>query len=97
MANKTDFAYDVILRIRRLAEVADVSDALVSEWASSEFGSGGANEIVDGDLTDFQSSAADLTAAITLLTQFNNFVGNSAVIQGDYYSSLNKVRRGHSG
>ena len=97
MANKSDFAYDIILRMRRLAEVADVGDSLAKEWSDSGFGSGGANEIVDADLTDYQISAADLTSAITLLQQFNNFTGNSAVSQGDYMSTLNKVRRGHSG
>ena len=97
MANKDGFAYDIILRMRRLAEVADVGDSLAKEWSDSGFGSGGGNEIVDGDLTDYQISAADLTAAITLLQQFNNFVGNDPVTQGDYMSTLNKVRRGHSG
>ncbi len=97
MANKSDFVYDVILRMRRLAEVADVGDSLAKEWSDSGFGSGGGNEIVDGDLTDFQITAAELTSAITLLQQFNNFVGNSAVLQGDYMATLNKVRRGHSG
>ena len=61
MANKADFVYDVILRMRRLAEVADVGDSLAKEWSDSGFGSGGGNEIVDGDLTDFQITATELT------------------------------------
>lgn len=97
MANKTTYAYEVIRIVRRLAEMADIVDERHQAFFDNQFQSGGANEIVDGDLTDFSVSAADFTAGITLLEQFKNFKNNAAVTQADYLATMNKLRDGHSG
>ncbi len=54
--------------------------------------SGGADVIVDSDISDVvDMSAAELAALITLIEQLENFVNNAAVAQGDYGSTLSKA------
>jgi hypothetical protein len=40
-----------------------------------------------------EMTVSDLSSAITLLQQFNNFMGNSAVTTGDYSSTISKWNR----
>lgn len=102
MANKTDFVYDVILAARRLASVMDVADALVNEYQDNTFqvdlSPAAAEAIVDGDVTQYQITAADVGAGMTLLEQFSKFCNNDGTqVTGDYADTINALRRGHSG
>jgi hypothetical protein len=55
-------------------------------------GSGGSNEITQADLDNAGINLSDFTSLITLFEQLNNFASNQPVVQGDYISTLNKIR-----
>ncbi len=89
---KTSFANACKNVSTQLALAANEIDDLIGIYFDRGYNSGGANEIVDADLTDQNVSAADVTAFITMAQQFNNFLDNASVTEGDYDATLNKLR-----
>lgn len=92
MASKATFA-------TRCQEISTALALLQKEAESTEeayfdrgYNGGGASPIVDGDLTAHGITAATLAAFITLAQQLKNFNNNAAVTQGDYGSTLSKMR-----
>jgi hypothetical protein len=92
--HKSAFTSTFIARIEELAKVMDQINAMTEEYFDNGYNSGGADEIVDGDLTDFAITATELGNGITLFQQLDNFFGNSAVSTGDYRATVNMLRRG---
>lgn len=93
MSRKTQYVENIMKIMEYLGQVGDVAADRHKEYFDRTYGSGGANEIVDADLTAYDLTAAEFTSAVTLLEQVKNLVGNSAVTQADYAATLNKVRR----
>jgi hypothetical protein len=56
------------------------------------FNSGGANAIVDSDLTQYNLKAADVAAGMTMAEQLQNFINNAVVAQADYETTVQKLR-----
>lgn len=65
---------------------------LVDTYFKNGFNSGGANEIVNGDVSANNLTAAKVASAITMAQQLANFFGNAAVTQGDYEATLQQIR-----
>lgn len=91
MSQESAYINKVVTTVNLLAKyITDISPELHKEYFDNGFnisiGDGTVGAVFDG------MTAADFTAAITLLEQLNNFTGNSAVTQGDYAASINKVR-----
>jgi hypothetical protein len=56
------------------------------------FQAGGANAIVDSDLTAYNLKAADVAAGMTLAEQLQNFLNNTAVATADYSTTVQRLR-----
>lgn len=93
MSRKIDFAESVQLALRQLRVLSKQTEVLEKAYFDNEFGSGGSNEIVDGDIQTVEITAADLANGINVLTHFNNFLNNRAVTAGDWKSKINKITR----
>lgn len=92
MANKLLFAQTGQRLATTLADTISEADEWVSAYFDRTYGSGGAAEIVDGDVSSLGITAANLAALVTLSQQLKNFRDNAAVTQGDYGSTLSKMR-----
>lgn len=74
-------------------EAMDKGPDLTSQYFDLGYNSGGGDEIVDGDLTNFNGlTAAEVSGVITALQQLANYFDNAAVTTGDYAVSYNNVR-----
>ena len=87
-----------VLRLMELAQTIgnDVmmkSVDLTAQYFDLGYNSGGADEIIDDDLTNFNGvTATQVSNVITALDQLKNYFNNSAVTTGDYASIYNSVR-----
>lgn len=95
MSQKSKFAAQVRATATKLAQAANEAEDIGSIYFDRTYNGGGADAIVDGDVASENLTAAKVASFITLAAQFANFTGNAAVTQGDYNSTLNKVRGGH--
>lgn len=93
MADKNTFVQKFQDSATKLAQVANEFDDLMSVYFDRGYNGGGADELVDGDIsTGLNITAADVAAGVTLAQQLANFLDNTAVVTGDYDSTLNKLR-----
>jgi hypothetical protein len=92
MATKITFGTQAQLDATTLAQVADKLANLESVYFDRGYNGGGSDPIADVDVESLGITAADLAALITLIQQFNNFLGNVAVTSGDYDATLNTIR-----
>ena len=93
MDKKISFGQKVQELTNALANVMDHVSTVEKAYFDRGYNVGGSNEIIDADiLPNIQLSAADLTNAITLLSQFKNFCFSQAVTQADYAATINKIR-----
>lgn len=92
MATKITFATQAQVAATSLAQVADQLANLETVYFDRGYNSGGSDPITDVDIASLNFTAADLASLITLIQQFNNFLGNSAVTAGDYDAILNTIR-----
>jgi hypothetical protein len=86
MANKLNTAIAICNMVQSLASASDSGSDIVQEY----YDIGG---ITDQDTLPSGVSAADLTACITLLEQFELFMSGGVVSAAQYRATLNKVRR----
>lgn len=93
MATKIQFGTQAQLDATTLAQVADKLANLETVYFDRGYNSGGSDPIANADIVSLNITAADLAALITLIQQFNNFLGNLAVSTGDYDATLNTVRK----
>jgi hypothetical protein len=92
MATKLTWADQAQTDATTLSQVADKLANLETVYFDRGYDSGGSNPITNDDVSSLNITAADLASLITLIQQFNNFLGNSAVATGDYDATLNTVR-----
>ena len=92
MSEKITFAQKVQGIVTSLVQQNNTSKDLTEYFFDKGYNGGGADPITDADLAPLKISLADFTSAITLLQQIQNFFNNASVIQGDYYTSANKIR-----
>ena len=92
MAAKITYAQTLQQQLTAFAKYKGVFADLVSAYFNRGYNTGGATPIVDADVANLGIKAADVTNGITLMQQFANFLGNVAVTQGNYQSSLDSLR-----
>ena len=92
MSNKLTFTGAMKSMADTLVSVKHTAEDLDSIYFDRGYNSGGADEIVDGDISTLDVTAADVAAGITMVQQLKNFFENTAVTQGDYDNTLNKLR-----
>ena len=90
---KTAYLKDVLSICKTQATIVDVLYERYQEHWNNAYNIGGADEITDADLAQFDISQADYTLVITLIENLNKMFTNVAVTQADYLATLNKVRR----
>jgi hypothetical protein len=91
-SKKIDFATQCQTHATTLAQVSDALSDIETVYFDRGYNSGGGDELVDGDITALEITAANIGSLITLAQQLRNFVDNAAVTQGDYDSTLNVLR-----
>lgn len=92
MSQKTQFAGQLRATATKLAQAINEADDIVSIYFDRGYNSGGASQIVDNDVASENLTAANIASFITAAQQLANYANNAAVSQGDYDSTINKVR-----
>lgn len=92
MSRKSDFAESIMRSITQIAQHGDRGDDAVTIYFDRGYNSGGADAIVDADLTNLGITAAELADGITLFQNLNKFINNDTPAQADYDVTLNKLR-----
>ena len=93
-ARQNGYIKTIVAMCTSLVPLFNSAAALEIEWFDQGF-----SGILDADLDgsggtpDYDMTAAELAATITLFQQLTNFRTNAAVTQADYIDTLNKVRR----
>ena len=88
----TDQCFDIN---RKLVELMDGLPELIGAYYDNGFNSGGGDAIADADISaSYNFTAAELGSLITVFEQLDKLLQNEAVTQGDYASSVNKIRFG---
>lgn len=96
MATQKERYADRILEMNaHMVALLDGLPEVVGTFFDNGWNDGGADPIVDGDVSSRLLSASEINSFITLSEQLKNFFGNSVVTQGDYASTVNKFR--HAG
>lgn len=93
MANKEDFANRLRSASSRFMQDAEDLAALYATYFDRGYNSGGSDEIVDGDVIEAETTAADIAAGITASEQLANYLNAGAVTSADYSASWNRLRR----
>lgn len=83
---------NIVFFAQKLAEVESQSKQRFKEYFDNSYGVGSSNEITEEDLNTYHFDVPALTSMITLFEQFNNFMGNAAVVTGDYAQINNKIK-----
>lgn len=86
------FVQRVQSNAHKLADDIATAIELAAIYYDRTYGSGGANELTDGDLEDAHITAAQLAAYVTMAQQLANFRDNASVEQANYGATLNQVR-----
>ncbi len=91
MSKQDAFITDVVTITNQLAKYyTDRSVELHKSYFDNSFNTSINDAAVDALYPGM--TAADFTGAISLMEQINNLIGNSAVTQSDWLSTINKVR-----
>ena len=93
MSTKTKFVGAGISGADTLAKLArDLAD-FVEVYFDRGYDSGGADPIIDADITDLNKTASEVGNLVTLAQQYAKFVGNSAVTTADYGATISGMRQ----
>ena len=94
MQQKSNFINETLSAATKLGQIASDVEELKSIYQDRGYGAGGADEITQADLDEVPVvvQLADFTDMVTCMQQLLKFMGNEAVTQGDYESTINKVR-----
>lgn len=93
MATKKELYTEHTLTIlTALAQIAPAADEALSIWFARGYNSGGTDALQDSDVSALGLTAAQVTSGIVVIEQFAKFVGNQAVTQADYGSTLDSLR-----
>jgi len=90
--NKTTYAGQIQTTAAAIAAAIDRATDLRSIYFDRGYNSGGANVIIDGDVSELGITADAITNFITLAEQLQNFADNQTVTSGDYDATLNMLR-----
>jgi hypothetical protein len=90
--SKVAFAQEAQVLCTDLAEVSERMTSVFNTYFDRGYNSGGADPIVDGDLTSLGVTASQIAAFITLAENINKFFDNQASLQSDYGSTINGLR-----
>ena len=91
-SRKVNFALAVRNVATNLAQVMDDIDALAGIYTASGYQPGGANAIVDEDVSAHDMTAAQLTSFATLAANLVKFMTNQVPAQADYTTPLDAFR-----
>jgi hypothetical protein len=91
---KEQFVINLLDTAKPLTEmILENAPAIVTQWNSLGYGSGGSDEIVDGDLTNFNGlTALQLQLFIGALQQLDNYLNNVAVVTATRNAIFNDLK-----
>ena len=95
MATQKELFTNRLLQVAQKAtfEVMDEINNIIDQYFDNTYNSGGADEIIDADLTNYNGlTAAEVGSVITAFQQIDNYFNNAAVTTGDYAVTYNAVR-----
>lgn len=92
MANKLTFAGQAQAFCTSLAALFKEAKDLDAVYFSEGFDGAGSDPITDADLVSLGITAAEVSAADTMLQQITNFQNDIAVVTGDYKVTVNAMR-----
>jgi hypothetical protein len=92
MANKLSFAGKGKAIADALGKLANDLSDFNDVYFDRGYNGGGADPIVDGDITDLGITASDIAGLSTIASQFDNFLNNAAVTAADYDTTISKLR-----
>ena len=92
-AKKVAFIRHLIRRMQELDTIFDEAPDIESEYFDLGYNVGGANPIVDADVTTYVLTATDIGNAITLIQQCKNMESGAAVTTGNYGATTNVFKR----
>tara|TARA_Y100000310_G_C20131579_1_gene556089 strand:+ start:255 stop:530 length:276 start_codon:yes stop_codon:yes gene_type:complete len=80
---------------KKMQTFATNAIALVNEAADLDgmWGDGIDVALADGDVSDLNITAAEVTAGVTFCQQLGNLADNGTVTEGDYRKTLNDLRK----
>jgi hypothetical protein len=90
---KKAFIIDMIRTGQALVAIVDKLKDQDTEYFNAGYNGGGADEILDADLTPHDMTAAEFTNYVTLIEQLIDFANGDPVAQAVYISTLNQLRR----
>ena len=93
MVSKSDFAGVIREAASTLANIGDSVSAYKGVYFDNEFEPGGANEIIDNDLTGVGITAEELGNTLTTLNSLTNWLDGTTVTAADNRAVLNQVRQ----
>lgn len=95
--HKVNFYNDVIDAVTAFDSARDTLVELREKFYATGYNSGGANEIVAGDISGNDliepRTVADLTSIITMIENLTDFLGNVAPVQGDRDTIIAKFKK----
>lgn len=92
MASKVAFAKSAQQISTAIATIRAQCKTMNEMYFNRNYNSGASNVIQDSDLTSVEMTAAELSSFITTCQQFEKFLNNEEVTQGDYKVIINKLR-----
>jgi hypothetical protein len=91
-ATKATFVADLQAAVNQLLSAKNSLADLVNCYFKNAFNAGAANQIVDGDVSAYNLTAAKVANGITMSQQLANFFANAGVTTGDYESTAQQLR-----
>lgn len=92
MANKLDFANEIIQKSTEMMGLAkDLSD-LNEFYFDNGLDSGGADPIIDDDVSESDITAAEIADVVNFAGYLSTWLNNGVPFQADWSATLNKVR-----
>lgn len=95
MATQKELFVDRLLQVaqRTAFQVMDEIGSITDQYFDNTYNSGGADQIIDADLSNYNGlTAAEVGSVITAFQQLANYFNNAAVTTGDYAVTYNAVR-----
>ena len=89
---KTKFAQWLITLNQNAVALMDECKDLEGSYFDNAYNSGGADEIKDADVADYNITAAKIASFITLAQQLEKMFNNEAVTTADYGVTVNTIR-----
>lgn len=92
-AKKEAFIRHLARRMQEQDTIFDEAPDIESEFFDLGYNVGGANEIVDADVSVYNLTAANISSAITLIQQLKNMEAGAAVATANYGATTNIFKR----